>query len=109
MSGYQRILSKGIERERLRKEQFLPAIEKYLPQIEDILRNYGSGFYARSGLSWIAFYVAEARKLELSIRTIKDMEDDSLKKYSLILNHSPHFYHMPEPKAYLNKRGLIPY
>ncbi|KAI6214492.1 Glutathione S-transferase-1 [Aphelenchoides besseyi] len=100
---FQNALKESPAKERLRKEQFLPAIATYLPQLEEIIRSSGSGFFAKSGLTWVDFYVSE------SIRTIKGIEGEALKSYPLILNHNSKFYEMPELKAYLDKRGPVPY
>ncbi|KAH7716778.1 Glutathione S-transferase 1 [Aphelenchoides avenae] len=47
------------DKDKLKSEVFDPAIGRLLPLIENILKESGSGFVAKSGYTWADFVVAE--------------------------------------------------
>ncbi|KAI6214292.1 Glutathione S-transferase-1 [Aphelenchoides besseyi] len=99
------------DKNQLRNDHFLPAVEKFLPQIEKKLREAGSGWFGQSGLSFVDFYIAEANKdlWYRTIRTLNNVEGELLKKFPLIQRHNSDFYKLPELKDYLEKRGQLPF
>ncbi|KAI6233737.1 hypothetical protein M3Y99_00889100 [Aphelenchoides fujianensis] len=89
--------------EKLRKELFLPAIEQFGPQLEKKLKDAGSGWFGRSGVSWVDFYVGEV------IRTAKQHEAEVLKKCPLLMAHNEKLYQLHALQSYLKQRGEVPF
>uniref|UniRef100_A0A914NPU0 glutathione transferase n=1 Tax=Meloidogyne incognita TaxID=6306 RepID=A0A914NPU0_MELIC len=83
--------------EQLRKDVFLPAIERYFPLYEKRLEESNSGFILPSGLSFVDFSVAHF------IETMTKMEKDITAKYPKLVDHSKRIYSLPQLKEYLNK------
>ncbi|KAL7074831.1 hypothetical protein ACQ4LE_005942 [Meloidogyne hapla] len=84
--------------EKLRKDVFLPAIERYFPIYEKRLEESNSGFILPSGLSFVDFSVAHF------IGMLIEMENDVMNKYPKLVDYSKRFYSLPQLKEYLNKK-----
>ncbi|KAK0395163.1 hypothetical protein QR680_001149 [Steinernema hermaphroditum] len=80
------------------KNVFLPAAEKFLPIFENILEKSGSGYFVKSGLTWVDFYVAN------SLFTIANASPDSLKAYPLLSKLKDTIHSLPQLKKYLSER-----
>lgn len=76
----------------------MPAIHKYFPFIVQALKKSGSGFFAKSGLSWVDFYVAN------NIQTIKNFNPEILDEYPEILEHHKKVYSISKLKNYFAER-----
>ncbi|KAL7074829.1 hypothetical protein ACQ4LE_005944 [Meloidogyne hapla] len=81
--------------EKLRKDVFLPAIERYFPIYEKRLEESNSGFILPSGLSFVDFSVAHL------IKMMNEMEKDLKFKYPKLVDYSKRFYSLPQLKEYL--------
>uniref|UniRef100_A0A914N768 glutathione transferase n=1 Tax=Meloidogyne incognita TaxID=6306 RepID=A0A914N768_MELIC len=86
--------------EQLRKDVFLPAIERYFPLYEKRLEESNSGFILPSGLSFVDFSIAHF------IETMTKMEKDIMAKYPKLVDHSKRIYSLPQLKEYLNKTKI---
>ncbi|CAK5037894.1 unnamed protein product [Meloidogyne enterolobii] len=84
--------------EQLRKDVFLPAIERYFPLYEKRLEESNSGFILPSGLSFVDFSVAHF------IGMMIEMEKDIMAKYPKLVDFSTRFYSLPQLKEYLSKK-----
>lgn len=42
-----------------RQTYFLPALNAYLPKIVQLLKSSGSGFFAKSGVTWVDFLISD--------------------------------------------------
>ncbi|KAI6239549.1 Magnesium transporter NIPA2 [Aphelenchoides fujianensis] len=86
-------------RDDLRKEKFLPGIEKYAPLLEKRLKESGSGFFGKSGVSYVDFVIAEGTD------TMHGQEKELLEqKYP----HSKKVHSLPELGEYLATRKQSP-
>ncbi|CAK5020545.1 unnamed protein product [Meloidogyne enterolobii] len=84
--------------EQLRKDVFLPAIERYFPLYEKRLEESNSGFILASGLSFVDFSVAHFTGMMI------EMEKDIMAKYPKLVDFSTRFYSLPQLKEYLSKK-----
>uniref|UniRef100_A0A914LWI8 Glutathione S-transferase n=1 Tax=Meloidogyne incognita TaxID=6306 RepID=A0A914LWI8_MELIC len=84
--------------EQLRKDVFLPAIERYFPFYEKRLEESNSGFILPSGLSFVDFSVAHFTGMMI------EMEKDIMAKYPKLVDFSNRFYSLPQLKEYLSKK-----
>uniref|UniRef100_A0A915MTZ7 glutathione transferase n=2 Tax=Meloidogyne javanica TaxID=6303 RepID=A0A915MTZ7_MELJA len=84
--------------EQLRKDVFLPAIERYFPLYEKRLEESNSGFILPSGLSFVDFSVAHFTGMMI------EMEKDIMAKYPKLVDFSNRFYSLPQLKEYLSKK-----
>uniref|UniRef100_A0A915EBP3 glutathione transferase n=1 Tax=Ditylenchus dipsaci TaxID=166011 RepID=A0A915EBP3_9BILA len=60
------------DKEQLYKDVFLPGMQKYLPLYVKTLKESGSGFVAKSGLTWVDFMLAEF------LTTLKNMHPEEI-------------------------------
>ncbi|KAF7638000.1 Glutathione S-transferase-1 [Meloidogyne graminicola] len=86
--------------EQLRKDIFLPAINKYLPFYEKRLEESNSGFILPSGISYVDFSIAHF------IGMLKTMENEILNKYPKLVEYTNNFHKLPQLKEYLSKRKI---
>uniref|UniRef100_A0A914EF00 glutathione transferase n=1 Tax=Acrobeloides nanus TaxID=290746 RepID=A0A914EF00_9BILA len=85
-------------KDELYKTVFVPAIDKNIPILEKLLKDSGSGFFSKSGVSWVDFYVASFTE------TLEGMAPEVVSKYSEILKHKEKVYALPQLKKYLDSR-----
>ncbi|KAI6219212.1 Glutathione S-transferase protein [Aphelenchoides besseyi] len=76
--------------------EFLPALKKYAPKMETLLRKQPSGFFGRT-VSWVDFYVAG------TVRTFDIIDATSLVAYPTLSAHYERVYALPQLQAYLKK------
>jgi glutathione S-transferase len=70
------------DQDKLRDEKLKPNLEKFLPYFESYLKESGSGFFVKSGVSYVDFYVADF------FYTLHGFEKDLFeKKYSFMIEH----------------------
>jgi hypothetical protein len=43
----------------LKKEKLIPTLEKYAPLFENALKESGSGYFAKSGPTYLDFHIGE--------------------------------------------------
>nr|CAD2189460.1 unnamed protein product [Meloidogyne enterolobii] len=84
--------------EQLRKDVFLPAIERYFPLYEKRLEESNSGFILPSGLSFVDFSVAHFTGMMI------EMEKDIMAKYPKLVDFSRRIHSLPQLKEYLSKK-----
>uniref|UniRef100_A0A914CFS0 glutathione transferase n=1 Tax=Acrobeloides nanus TaxID=290746 RepID=A0A914CFS0_9BILA len=80
------------------KTVFKPTLEKNLPILEKLLKDSGSGFFAKSGVSWVDFHVASY------IETLEGLGPDVVANYKEITKHKAKVYALPQLKKYLDSR-----
>ncbi|KAI6214313.1 hypothetical protein M3Y94_00252700 [Aphelenchoides besseyi] len=93
------------DKDQLRREQFLPAIEKYLPFLEKKLNESGSGFFAKSGPSYVDFQISEI------VDTLRQPQYEQKifeEKAAFLIEHSKRVHELPQLQDYLSKRKQTP-
>jgi len=91
------------DKEKIRKEKLLPALEKFGPHLERILKESGSGFFGKSGVSYVDFYIAEA------VFSLYGFEKELLEsKYPFLVEHLKRVHALPELQNYLSTRKSSP-
>ncbi|KAI6238727.1 GST protein [Aphelenchoides fujianensis] len=88
--------------DKLYTEEFLPALTKYLPQLVQKLKDSKSGFFGKSGVSWVDFYVSE------STQTFDGFAHQEVAKYPEILEHMQRVQNLPQIRAYVKNRPKTP-
>ncbi|KAI6210331.1 hypothetical protein M3Y96_00316800 [Aphelenchoides besseyi] len=86
------------DKDKLRKEALLPALEQYIPILERLLKESGNGFFHKSGLSFADFFAAS-----MFYNAQKFMGDD-FNKYKTLIEHSERIHSLPKVKEYVAKR-----
>lgn len=101
----------------LRKDLFIPTVEKQFPIYVNLLKASPSGFFGRSGVSWVDFVVSEY------MSTIKMYEPIIIEKYPVSLSVNRLFYafqfqvitrfidkvqNLPQIKNYILQRAKTP-
>ncbi|KAI1727520.1 glutathione S-transferase 1 [Ditylenchus destructor] len=86
------------DKDKLYKEVFVPAAERHFPRCIKLLNESGSGFYGKSGVSWVDFHLAS------SILTLKHFAPDMVKKYPELQSHCDRVHALPQLQSYLSKR-----
>jgi glutathione S-transferase len=89
--------------DKLYKEVFVPAVERHFPRLEKALAESGSGFFGKSGVSWVDFYLASA------LLTAKSFAPDEVKKHPKLVEHSDKVHALPQLKEYFSKRKESPF
>jgi glutathione S-transferase len=80
------------------KEIFAPGLAKYFPLYEKLLKESGSGFLVKGGLTWIDFVVSEF------FNTIVYMDPVSWKKYPTLEEYRERVQSLPQIKKYVESR-----
>ena len=86
------------DKDQIYNEKFVPAVEKFFPFFVKSLKESDSGFFAKSGVSWVDFHVAN------SVQTILNLASDVLKNYPEILEHHKRVHGLPQLQKYLTSR-----
>ncbi|CAD5217678.1 unnamed protein product [Bursaphelenchus xylophilus] len=97
LSGY-----RSGDRDALRKELFVPVVDKNFPIYNNLLKASNSGFFAKSGVSWVDFVVSEY------LTTIRHYEPAILEKYPLLLKFIDRIQTLPQIKEYIKQRNHTP-
>ncbi|CAD5215217.1 unnamed protein product [Bursaphelenchus xylophilus] len=87
--------------DQLRRDVFLPAVERHLPTYVKLLKKSKSGFFGKK-VSWIDFTISEF------LYTIKTYEGRILRKFPQLVRFLDRVYHLPEIRAYLKERTRTP-
>lgn len=86
------------DKDELHKTVYVPVLEKSMTILEKILKESGSGFLAKSGVSWVDFYLASFTE------TLEGLGEGDIKKYQGIMEHKERVYGLPQLKKYLEGR-----
>ncbi|KAI1727518.1 putative glutathione S-transferase 7 [Ditylenchus destructor] len=86
------------DKDKLYKESFLPATERHFPRVVKLLNESGSGFFGKSGVSWVDFYLASW------ILTTKNFAPEVVKSYPELQAHCDRVHALPQLQSYLAKR-----
>jgi len=86
------------DKEALRRDLFLPTLEKYLPLYVGALNSSASGFIAASGLTWVDFLICE------NLRTLANIEQGLLGKYPELEQYIQRVLELPQLKGYISTR-----
>ncbi|KAI1719244.1 putative glutathione S-transferase 6 [Ditylenchus destructor] len=86
------------DKDKMHKEVLLPAVEKNFPVYVRVLKNSGSGFLTKGGLTWPDFLVAEF------LTTINNMDATILKKYPDLEQYRQRVHSQPTIKSYVAAR-----
>jgi len=88
------------DNEALRRDTFIPAVEKYYPIYVKAIKESGSGFIAKSGLTYVDFTVAEF------FNTIIQIEGEVMKKYPELVQYVQRVHAVPQIKKYVETRKV---
>uniref|UniRef100_A0A914CHL3 glutathione transferase n=1 Tax=Acrobeloides nanus TaxID=290746 RepID=A0A914CHL3_9BILA len=80
------------------KEIFNPAAEKHFPVLNKLLKESGSGFFGKSGPSWVDFYISDR------VTTYNGFAPEFFKKHPEILAHADRIHNLPQLKDYIKSR-----
>uniref|UniRef100_A0AC35FQH6 GST C-terminal domain-containing protein n=1 Tax=Panagrolaimus sp. PS1159 TaxID=55785 RepID=A0AC35FQH6_9BILA len=86
------------DEEEQKKTKFLPAAEIYLPLYQKYLKESGSGFLVKSGLTFADFIVSEF------LITLRQNSPEVLEKYPEILQYLDRIKNIPQLKEYYATR-----
>ncbi|KAH7691349.1 Protein GST-14, partial [Aphelenchoides avenae] len=84
--------------DKLQKEKFEPAVEKYLPVLNEKLAQSKSGFLVSSGVTWADFFVADR------LYTIGLMVTGCLQPYPALSKYIKKVYDLPQLHRYIMNR-----
>uniref|UniRef100_A0A914EMG3 glutathione transferase n=1 Tax=Acrobeloides nanus TaxID=290746 RepID=A0A914EMG3_9BILA len=82
-------------------QAFIDGTEKLFPTYVKLLKESGSGFFAKSGVSWVDFVIANY------LLSIRINEPEVLKKYPDLEKYVDQIHALPQIKDYVDKRPLI--
>ncbi|KAE9554771.1 hypothetical protein FO519_002032 [Halicephalobus sp. NKZ332] len=85
----------------LRKEHLIPAAESKLPLFEKYLKDAHSGYYVKSGLTYVDFIVAEFFDI------LYAMESSIFSPHPALIEHVKRIHSLPTVKKYVEKRPSI--
>ena len=86
----------------LYNSQFKPAAEKYIPPLERALNVSGSGFFGKSGVTFVDFFVSEY------VDTLSGFLPEFFQKHQGLLEHSKRVHGLPQLEKYLATRVKTP-
>ena len=85
-------------KEQLRNEVFVPAVAKTFPVYVRVLKESGSGFFVKSGLTWIDFMVSEY------FTTLKNIDTGLFNMYPQLMEYRKRVQTHPKVRDYISKR-----
>ncbi|KAI1704860.1 glutathione S-transferase 1 [Ditylenchus destructor] len=85
------------DKDKLYKDVFEPAAERYFPRLVKLLNESGNGYFAKSGLSWVDFCLANTSL------TFKNFTPEILEKYPELKNHFERVHALPQLQSYFAK------
>uniref|UniRef100_A0A914CVG2 glutathione transferase n=1 Tax=Acrobeloides nanus TaxID=290746 RepID=A0A914CVG2_9BILA len=89
-------------REKLYNELWIPNSQHALPILEKLLKEAGTGFFGKDGVTWVDFNVVEY------INTLEGMDPETLNKYPELINFKQRVYELPQIKNYVETRKISP-
>uniref|UniRef100_A0A915M1D6 glutathione transferase n=1 Tax=Meloidogyne javanica TaxID=6303 RepID=A0A915M1D6_MELJA len=84
--------------DKLRKDVFLPAAERVFPLFVKLLAESGSGFFVKSGLTYVDFVLAEYFEL------VRSFEPEIVGKYKELIAFIDKVHSVPKLKTYFSTR-----
>jgi len=91
------------DKDKVRQEKLLPSLERFAPHFERLLKESGSGYFGRSGVSYVDFYIAEG------LYSLYGFEKELMEsKYPFLVEHFKRVHALPELQKYLSSRPLSP-
>jgi len=85
------------------KEVFWPNAEKTYGKLQELLKASGSGYFMKSGLTWVDIFIAE------STLTFTGYNAEIAKKYPAIVEHMKKVHSNDKIKKYIESRKKLPY
>jgi glutathione S-transferase len=102
------------DKEQLKKTLFEPALQRFFPMFEKILKESGSGFLISSGVSWADMFFAEGKLLavnvsshkfiSIGIQSLKNVEPEALNGHPELVAHQERVHALPGIKEYVATR-----
>lgn len=90
------------DKEKLFNEVVKPAFEKIAPILVKTLKESGTGFFGKGGVSWVDFEYSEM------IYSFQDTLKELLNKYPELSKHMEKVHALPQLKQYLETRPKTP-
>ncbi|CAK5034112.1 unnamed protein product [Meloidogyne enterolobii] len=84
--------------DKLRKDVFLPAAERVFPLFVKLLAESGSGFFVKSGLTYVDFVLAEFFEM------VRSLEPEVVGKYKELIAFIDKVHSVPKLKTYFSTR-----
>uniref|UniRef100_A0A914EBX8 glutathione transferase n=1 Tax=Acrobeloides nanus TaxID=290746 RepID=A0A914EBX8_9BILA len=88
------------DKEKLYNELWVPKSAETFPRLEKILKESGSGFLSKDGISWVDFFVAALNY------TINKNLPETFRNFPEIKKHVEKIHGLPELQEYLGKRKV---
>ena len=85
----------------LSKAHLIPAVDSKFPLFEKYLKDAKSGYYARSGITYVDFLVAEFFDI------LYGMESSVFSAYPTLVEHIKRIHSFPSVKKYVDKRPSV--
>ena len=85
------------DKEKLYKDNLLPAVDKHFPTLVELLKKSGTGFFG-SSVSWVDFMIAEG------LNTFYGMNPEIFEKYQELVALIKRVHNLPEIKEYVETR-----
>ncbi|KAI6212386.1 putative glutathione S-transferase 6 [Aphelenchoides besseyi] len=85
------------DKDQLRTDTFLPAIQEYGPKLEGVLDKVGSGWFAPSGVTWVDFYIAGI------IKSYMNLDMATMDNYKKLMKHSERVFKLKKLRKYVEK------
>ena len=85
----------------LRKSHLIPAVESKFPVFENYLKEAKSGYYVKSGLTYVDFIVAEFLDI------IYAMESSVFSAYPTLMEHVNRVHSISSVKKYISRRESV--
>ena len=98
---YMRLGIKQGDIDELKKTHLIPAVESKFPVFEKYLKEAKSGYYVKSGLTYVDFIVAEFLDI------IYGMESSVFSAYPTLTDHINRIHSLPTVRKYVNKRDSV--
>ncbi|KAE9550560.1 hypothetical protein FO519_006218 [Halicephalobus sp. NKZ332] len=83
---------------KLKNERLIPAVESKVPYFVDYLKEAKSGYYVKSGITFVDFLCCELFSI------VQDFEPEVLLPYPEITDHIKRIYSLPQLKEYITNR-----
>ncbi|KAI6176327.1 Glutathione S-transferase [Aphelenchoides bicaudatus] len=83
-------------------KEVLTKVEERLPTYKKLLDQSGSGFFVKSGVTWVDFFIAE------SFVTLNNMVPNFFSKHSWVKDYVNRVHNLPQIKDYIAKRPKMP-
>ncbi|KAK0395160.1 hypothetical protein QR680_001147 [Steinernema hermaphroditum] len=85
---------------KLYEEKVKPAVSRQFPLLVKYLKESGSGFFVKSGVTWVDLLISE------QLSTFKNFQPDILNEYPELEKHIETVRALPQLKAYIEKRPV---